>query len=86
MAKSPQNAPAADPPESFEAALSELESIVQGMEGGRLSLEQSLAAYQRGATLLRYCQQTLAAAEQQVEVLEAGVMREFSRGPDSDVQ
>ncbi|MFZ2909721.1 MAG: exodeoxyribonuclease VII small subunit, partial [Candidatus Desulfobacillus denitrificans] len=36
------------PPASFEAALAELESIVQGMEAGKLSLEESLAAYQRG--------------------------------------
>lgn len=72
MAKSPQKAP-----ESFEAALAELESLVQGMEGGKLSLEQSLGAYERGTALLKFCQDTLAAAEQKVQVLEAGVLREF---------
>ena len=43
-------------PPNFEAALAELETIVQNMEGGALSLEQSLAAYQRGIELLKkYC-------------------------------
>ena len=80
MAKSPQNpAAAVVVAESFEAAMAELESIVQGMEAGRLSLEQSLGAYQRGAELLKFCQDTLAAAEQKVQVLEAGVLREFAR-------
>lgn len=82
MAKPPQNsAPVA---ESFESAMTELENIVHGMETGRLSLEQSLAAYQRGAELLKFCQDTLSAAEQKVQVLDAGVLREFSRvGSDS---
>lgn len=69
-------------PASFEAALAELEAIVQGMESGRLSLEESLAAYERGAQLLRHCQQALAAAEQRIQVLEAGELRELPRSPD----
>jgi exodeoxyribonuclease VII small subunit len=47
----------------FEAALAELEQIVQNMEGGRLPLEESLAAYRRGSELLRHCQQQLSDAE-----------------------
>lgn len=67
--------------------MTELESIVQGMEAGRLSLEQSLAAYQRGAELLKFCQDTLSAAEQKVQVLESGVLREFERvGSNSGAQ
>ncbi|HMV52283.1 MAG TPA: exodeoxyribonuclease VII small subunit [Rhodocyclaceae bacterium] len=77
MAKSPPAPPVVA--ESFESAMSELESIVQGMEGGKLTLEQSLAAYQRGADLLRFCQETLAAAEQKVQVLEAGVLKDLPR-------
>ena len=65
------------PPKSFEAALAELEAIVQGMEAGKLSLEDSLAAYQRGAVLLKFCQNALAVAEQKIQVLEAGELREF---------
>jgi exodeoxyribonuclease VII small subunit len=67
----------APPPPSFEAALAELESIVQGMESGKLSLEESLAAYQRGAVLLKHCQGALAAAERKIQVLEAGELRDL---------
>jgi exodeoxyribonuclease VII small subunit len=64
-------------PASFEAALSELEDIVATMEGGALPLNESLAAYKRGATLLAYCQAALKDARQQVEVLEKGVLKSF---------
>ena len=67
------------PPESFEAALAELESIVQGMEAGKLSLEDSLTAYQRGAVLLKHCQGALTAAEQKIQVLEAGQLQDLPR-------
>lgn len=66
-------------PESFEAALAELESIVQGMETGKLSLEESLAAYQRGAALLKHCQGALTVAEQKIQVLEAGQLKDLPR-------
>lgn len=65
------------PPKSFESALSELETLVQTMESGKLSLEESLSAYQRGMELLNYCQSTLNAAEQRVQVLEAGGLVEL---------
>jgi exodeoxyribonuclease VII small subunit len=64
-------------PVSFEAALAELEEIVATMEGGQLPLKDSLAAYQRGAALLQYCQAALKDALQQVEVLEKGVLKAF---------
>ena len=66
-----------DTPTSFEAALAELEGIVATMEGGKLPLAESLAAYKRGAVLLEYCQATLRDAQQQVEVLERGVLKGF---------
>jgi exodeoxyribonuclease VII small subunit len=65
------------PPKNFESALAELESLVQTMESGRLSLEESLGAYQRGAELLKYCQSTLDAAEQRVSVLEGEVLKDL---------
>ena len=65
------------PPPSFEAALQELEEIVASMEGGKLPLKESLAAYKRGAELLQYCQSTLKDAQQQVQVLEKGVLKAF---------
>ena len=58
----------------FEAALAELEVIVNRMEDGKLPLEESLAAYRRGAELLRRCQDLLGDAEQQLQVLEKGVL------------
>ena len=64
-------------PEDFETALAELEALVATMESGSLALEQSLAAYARGVALTRLCQQKLAQAEQQVNVLEAGMLRPF---------
>jgi exodeoxyribonuclease VII small subunit len=54
---------------NFEAAVAELEAIVAQMETGQLPLEQSLAAYKRGAELLQLCQQSLTNAEQQVRIL-----------------
>ena len=61
----------------FEAALAELEQIVQSMEGGRMPLEESLAAYRRGSELLKHCQQQLGDAERQVQILENGTLRDF---------
>jgi exodeoxyribonuclease VII small subunit len=68
----------ADIPASFEAALAELEDIVARMEGGQLPLKESLAAYERGARLLQYCQTALRDAQQQVEILEKGVRKAFA--------
>jgi exodeoxyribonuclease VII small subunit len=65
------------PPQSLESALAELEKIVSSMEEGELPLERSLAAYKRGAELLKYCQAALQDAQQQVKVLEEGVLRDF---------
>jgi len=61
----------------FEAALGELEQIVQNMEGGRLPLEESLEAYRRGTELLKHCQQQLSEAERKIQVFENGTLRDF---------
>ena len=73
-----------DPPQSLEAALAGLEKIVSSMEGGQLPLEQSLAAYKRGAELLKFCQAQLADAQQQVKVLEAGALKNLAGDDDDD--
>jgi exodeoxyribonuclease VII small subunit len=65
-----------DPP-TFESALTELEKIVAGMEAGQLPLEQSLAAYKRGAELLKYCQAALQDAQREVRILEENVLKNF---------
>ena len=62
-------------PQSFESALTELESIVGQMETGQMALDQSLSAYKRGAELLRYCQSTLNDVEQQVRMLNDGALQ-----------
>jgi exodeoxyribonuclease VII small subunit len=54
---------------NFEASLAELEALVQQMEQGDLTLENSLAAFERGISLTRGCQTALAQAEQKVNVL-----------------
>jgi exodeoxyribonuclease VII small subunit len=71
-------------PASFEAALAELEEIVASMEGGQLPLQESLAAYKRGAELLAYCQAALKDAEQQVLILEKGVLKTFKPEGNAD--
>jgi len=71
---------AAGHPDRFESALSELEGIVQQMEGGALSLEQSLAAYRRVAELVGVARKALADVEQQVRILEADVLKPFDAG------
>jgi exodeoxyribonuclease VII small subunit len=64
----------------YESAMTELEQIVADMEAGKLSLEDSLAAYKRGAELLVFCRSRLEDAQQQVRVLEEGVLKELSVG------
>ena len=56
----------------FEAALAELEQIVQTLENGQPDLEAAIAAWQRGQALLRHCEQQLADAGQQLRVFEQG--------------
>ena len=53
----------------FESALEELESVVEQLESGELSLEDSLAAFEKGVGLVKYCNQKLAEVEKKVELL-----------------
>lgn len=53
----------------FEASLKELETLVERMEKGELSLEDSLKDFERGVELTRECQQALKSAEQKVQKL-----------------
>jgi exodeoxyribonuclease VII small subunit len=53
----------------FEAAIAELESIVRKLEEGDMALEQSLALYERGVQLSRFCHARLEEAERRIEVL-----------------
>ena len=63
MAKRGQKTP------DFETALAELEALVEKMEQGDLSLDESLKQFERGVQLTRSCQQALKEAEQKVRIL-----------------
>ncbi|MBK6356828.1 MAG: exodeoxyribonuclease VII small subunit [Dechloromonas sp.] len=63
----------------FETALAELENIVSSMEGGKLELEASIAAYKRGMELMKHCQAQLANAEEQIRILENGEFKDVDR-------
>jgi exodeoxyribonuclease VII small subunit len=56
-------------PPSFEETLAILEQLVETMEQGDISLEESMAAFEKGIGLTRRAQQALAEAEQQVQLL-----------------
>lgn len=56
-------------PVDFEQSLSELQALVERLESGELSLEQSLTAFEQGVVLTRDCQQALTLAEQKVQQL-----------------
>lgn len=73
-------------PASFEEALAELETIVRTMEEGKTSLEESLASYERGTSLLKFCQQALTAAEQKLQVLEKDTLRAAPGPADGAVE
>ena len=63
---------------NFEQALEQLDKLVRRMESGELGLEESIAAYRRGAELALYCQGKLAAAEQQIQTLDDEVLKNFA--------
>ena len=62
-------------PDTYEAAMAELEALVSAMEAGQLPLDQLLDRYRRGAELLSACRARLDAVEQQVKVLEDGQLK-----------
>lgn len=73
----PSATPPAAPVLTFEKALEELEALVARMEDGKLPLEESLSAYQRGAELIKYCESKLADAQARVAVLDGDTLRDF---------
>lgn len=59
-------------PPSFEHAFARLEQILELMNGGKVSLEDSLRLFEEAEHLMRYCQTTLQGAEQKIEQLVKG--------------
>ncbi len=65
-------------PATYEAALSELESLVGQLESGQMPLDQLLTGYQRDAALLAFCRDKLKAVEDQIQVLDGGQLKPWS--------
>ena len=63
-------------PATFESSLAELENLVKQMEQGDMTLEESLAAYERGVHLSKECQQALNQAELRIQELKPGASQE----------
>jgi len=64
-------------PLSFEKALEELDALVHRMEDGRLPLEESLVAYQRGAELIKFCESRLTDAQARIAILEGDTLQDL---------
>jgi exodeoxyribonuclease VII small subunit len=73
----------------FEEAIADLQLVVEQLESGDLSLEDSLAAFEKGVGLVRYCNQKLSEVEQKVELLVKDKegqlqLKAFGKGPTAD--
>lgn len=68
-------------PQSFEEAMTELNQLVATMEKGELPLEASLTLYQRGSDLIKYCSNQLNSLEEQVTILQKGMLTPFTLDP-----
>ena len=79
MPKAPATPALPAEPASYEAALQELEQLVARIETGQLPLDQMLAGYQRGASLLTFCRQRLDAVQDQIKVLDEGQLQTWTQ-------
>ncbi len=70
--------PAPTEPASYEQALAELDRLVAQMEDGQMPLDQLLDAYRRASELLQFCRGRLQAVEDQVKVLDEGVLKPWT--------
>ena len=82
MPKAPPPAPntrnVAGLPATYEEALRELEDLAARLESGDMPLDQLLSGYQRGAQLLEFCRAQLETVENQIKVLDAGVLKPWT--------
>lgn len=62
---------------NLEKSMGELEQIVEQLEGGELTLEKSLAQFEKGVKLSRECQKALTEAEQKVQILLGDELQDF---------
>jgi exodeoxyribonuclease VII small subunit len=84
----PSNAPKPVPADiaalSFEDALKELESIVEGLERGQIKLDDAIAKYTRGTQLREHCERKLAEAKARIESIVVGPNGVSARPADED--
>jgi exodeoxyribonuclease VII small subunit len=73
--------PPVDVAPSYEAALAELDALVERMESAQMPLDGLIEAHRRGTALLAYCRQRLQAVQQQVQVLEDGQLQPWPGQP-----
>ena len=73
-------------PASFEEAMAELDRLVAQMEAGELPLEASVAAYKRGAELVKFCAVQLDKVDSQVKVLEGDMLKPFAAEVASEAE
>jgi exodeoxyribonuclease VII small subunit len=70
---------------NFESAIAELETIVKQLEDGDMPLDKSLALFERGVELSRYCHEQLGAAQRRIEVLtDRGELKDGTDLADPD--
>ncbi len=84
MAKSPAKPSTDESPQSFEAALDELERLVERLESGELPLEQAITSHRRGIDLAKYCSEKLTRAEAEVKILEGELLKTLAVDESSD--
>ena len=65
-------------PASYEAAMEELERLASELESGAMPLDAVLGGYKRGAELLQFCRGKLESVEEQIKVLEAGMVKPWT--------
>ena len=67
---------------SFETAFEQLQSILEKMNSGSLSLQESIEYYEKGEKLMRHCETLLKSAEQKIEEIAKGSQGEMLLNPD----
>lgn len=71
----------AELPATYEAAMKELDQIAQRLESGDVPLDQLLSGYQRAAVLMHFCNERLQSVEDQIKVLDGGVLKIWKPQP-----
>lgn len=66
---------------TFESALSRLEEIVRAMESGSAALDSSLALFEEGIGIVKFCTKALDTAEQKVKILQKDENGELAEAP-----